>query len=248
MKHRILIIFFLSLMILPLLSNGQRWKRTRYEILGGIGLTAMFGDLGGANSDAIYAMDYDIRSSRVAGNIGVRYKFREEIAMKISLMPGLLYGSDAFTSMQRRAGRELKTNTFFFETGLQLEYSLIKEKLSTRYTFRNLRDFRLRNINTYIFIGVSNVFFSPKITKAGVPYSTGMGYSKTTLAVPLGVGFKYGINRRYAMGIEFGYRKTFSDFIDGYSSKWSKSKDLYVVFLINVSYKLKTSKSGLPRF
>ncbi|MBU0764595.1 MAG: hypothetical protein KJ607_07155, partial [Bacteroidetes bacterium] len=139
---KVTIYILLIIIILPEYSQGQRWKRTRYELIGGIGLSNLMGDLGGANSNAIYMIDYDLLATRFALDVGMRYKIKERFAVKLNLIAGMLNGSDYLTKASGRYNRYLKANTFIFENSLQAEYSLIGEKLSTRYTFRNMRDFR----------------------------------------------------------------------------------------------------------
>ncbi|MBU0764725.1 MAG: hypothetical protein KJ607_07820, partial [Bacteroidetes bacterium] len=88
-----------------------------------------------------------------------------------------------------------------------------------------------------------------KNTMDGAPYDEGANVLSYQLAIPVGVGFKYGINRRLALGLEYGYRKTFSDYIDGISHPpYSKAKDVYMFLMVSVSRKLRTSRSGLPTF
>lgn len=231
-------------LLIPVLSQAQRWKRTRYEAVIGLGLSNMMGDLGGANKDAIYLIDYDLFATRFGLNLGIRYKIVERVAVRFNLLPALLSGSDSYTKGPRMA-RGISANTFIFETSLQFEYSLIKERLSSRYTFRNMRDFKLRNVNTYLLAGVGGFYMKPKVTgdvtAVAAPFQ---------LAIPFGIGFKYGINRRYAINLEYGMRKTFTDGVDGIDRPYSgnKYKDLYSFLIISVSYKMRTTRSGLPRF
>ncbi|PLX10831.1 MAG: hypothetical protein C0594_04305 [Marinilabiliales bacterium] len=241
---------FILITVLIFLGNfadAQRWKRTRYEVLFGVALTNLQGDLGGANSDEIYMIDYDLFATRAALDLGLRYKATESVALKLNIIPGLFNGSDKYTTASGRAGRQNTTSTFLLETSVQGEISLIKERLSTRYTFRNMRDFRLKYVNTYLIFGVGGYYYNAKRTSEVYGNASYSGYK---LSIPLGIGFKYGINRRFSLNLEYGARKTFDDYIDAYASSvaGNKNKDLYMFLRINISYKLRTSRSGLPRF
>ena len=45
-------------------------------------------------------------------------------------------------------------------------------------------------------------------------------YSLVQLVIPFGVGFKYAINKDLSVGIEYGIRKTFTDYIDDVSKTY----------------------------
>ena len=48
-----------------------------------------------------------------------------------------------------------------------------------------------------------------------------------------------------------GWRKTFTDYIDGFTRPWSKGKDSYVVTTVNLSYKMpnwRTNTKRSPKF
>lgn len=247
---KIITISILLTLILPILSKGQRWKRHRYEIMPGIALSNLQGDLGGSNTDAIYMLDYDLLATRLALGIGLRYKIQENIAAKVNIIGGMLNGSDNYTKSPSREPRHISANVFLFELSAQGEYSVIKEKLSTRYTFRNMGDFKLRNVNTYLFAGIGGFYFRTKIKNEGSPNANiNNAPLSFILAIPVGVGFKYGINKKYSLGVEFGYRKTFSDYIDKYhSEQFSKAKDVYMFLMVNFVRKVAVSRSGLPTF
>ena len=135
---------------------------------------------------------------------------------------------------------------FFIEPSLQLEYSLIKERFSRRYTLSNMRHFNISHVNTYLFIGVGGLFYFPD---KDINIETGVGEAGMFSAVfPMGIGFKYAINRVYTMGLELGNRFTTTDYLDGHSDKFSKGNDAYLFLMFTVSKRLRTSRKGLPRF
>jgi hypothetical protein len=50
------------------------------------------------------------------------------------------------------------------------------------------------------------------------------------------------------LGYEIGYRLTITDFLDGFVSPYSNSPDSYWISSINLSYRIPTSRRGLPIF
>ena len=249
MKTKIILIFFSLFLLISNLANAQRWKRTRYEVLGGVGPSLFFGDLGGANKDGKHFMsDIDLQSMRYHILVGTRYKLKEKMALKLNFIYGRIHGSDIYTESPERNKRNVTFSSGLFEPSIQFEYSILKERLGTRYTFRNLQRFKLTYVNTYIFIGVGGLLFYPRPEFSAAKTNKAEKYSHFNLSIPLGIGFKYAINRRASLGLEFSQRYTSTDYLDGHSDKASKAGDSYSFLTLNVTYKLKTARSGLPKF
>jgi hypothetical protein len=99
-----------------------------------------------------------------------------------------------------------------------------------------------------VFLGLGGVLFYPNPELSTFKNNVLKKYSHFNLAIPLGIGFKYAINRRACLGLEFGMRYTSTDYLDGHSDKFSKANDAYSFLNLNVTYKLKTARSGLPKF
>ena len=102
-----------------------------------------------------------------------------------------------------------------------------------------------KGINLYIFAGVGGAYFKPKAFDglADGPRSDEFtGNKNLSFVFPMGIGFKYPLTSTTFIGLELGGRFTTTDFIDGYESKTSDSKDLYYFTVINVSTKIKRVK------
>ncbi len=252
-----IVIALIALLILPLLSSAQRWKRSRYEVIYGIGASNTFTDLGG-NKDAGYLRDFEFKATRPSVFVGARFKLKELMAVKVNIINGWVKGSDSYTTIPTRANRQLSFYSPIIEFSTQFEYSIAKERFGTRYTFSNMRRFRVSNVNTYLFAGLGGFYFNPKVkqgaetsyrpaTTQGVT-SKGEDYSKVGMAFPIGIGFKYGVNRKLSLGVEISQRLTTTDYLDNHSDKFSTGRDAYNFIHVSLSYKLRTARSGLPKF
>ena len=245
-KTVVYIILFLFL--IPSISHAQRWKRYRYEMILGVGTINLFGDMGGGSGVARHnTLDFDIEGTRGGLYVGGRYKLKELLAVKINLMLGMANASDDYTDNRSRSMRGASGDVLMFEPSAQIEYSLIKERYSRRYTFANISRFNMSHINTYLFAGVGGLFYSPSKT---IRKDTDIGedHSIVTAVFPVGIGFKYSINRQYTCGIEIGNRFTTTDYLDGHSDKFSQANDSYLFLLFSVSKRLRSTRKGLPRF
>lgn len=234
-------------------SNAQRWKRVRYEVIYGINTMTAMTDLGGGPGVGSFGFkDIDVSATRPGLFVGARYKVYERLAARFHLGFGWIAGKDSYTPEESRKNRGVSFSGPLTEISIQGEYSILKERLGTRYTFSNIRRFKLKYVNTYVFAGLGMVMFWPNNTNPTVSSNSEKGknqsYSHVAATFPLGIGFKYGINRKLSLSLEFGGRFTTTDYLDGHSDKFSTSNDGYLTMLIGLNYKLRTARSGLPRF
>ena len=88
-------------------------------------------------------------------------------------------------------------------------------------------------LNPYIFTGVSVFHINPKAKLNGTWYdlqplgTEGQGidpsqkpYSLWQFSIPIGIGFKYAFDKQWGIGLEYGIRKTFTDYIDDVSTNY----------------------------
>lgn len=233
-------IALLCLLLFPFLSIGQQWKKTRKEVLLGFGAANLLGDLGGANQIGTHLMkDFEISLTRpmIAG--GYRYKLSPTMAVKGFGGWARLAGNDALTAEPARNNRNLSFRTNIITASAQFEYSVIEEKVKSRYSRRS-KKFPL---NIYFFGGAGFFYFNPEaqytdgkwyklkplhtegqglpaVDVNGKKIEPGKSYSLIQFAVPLGVGFKYPFNREWSIGLEYSITKTFTDYIDDVSTTY----------------------------
>jgi hypothetical protein len=223
---------FLAILVIPLISKSQQWKKTRKEILFGSGAANLLGDLGGADQIGTHLMkDLEISLTRplVAG--GYRYKISPTMAVKGFGGWARLTGNDLLTAEPARNNRNLSFRTNIFTASAQFEYSVIEEKVKSRYSRRS-KKFPL---NIYFFGGLGFFYFNPEAQYydgkwyklkplntegQGLEGSEGRDYSLFQFCVPLGVGFKYPITREWSIGLEYSITKTFTDYIDDVSTTY----------------------------
>lgn len=233
--------------------DAQRWKRTRYEVLYGINTLNAFTDLGGGNGNAKpLFLDLDLKGTRPGIYLGARYKFREMIAFRYNLLFSWIKASDTYTDWDPRQNRNVSSSAPLLENSLVAEYSIQKERFGTRYTFSNLQRFNFKYVNVFLYAGFGGIFAPPVTKNQMLPMNRivaeGDSFHRMNLCFPVGIGLKYGIDRRTSFSIDFGHRYTTTDYLDGFSDIHSKRNDSYFTLIFNLTYKLRTARSGLPKF
>ena len=118
--------------------------------------------------------------------------------MKSHLSYGRVAGDDKLTTEYFRNYRNLDFYSDIYEFNLNFEGAFQQEQVGHRYRLRKVKGMKGYEIYTYAFVG------------AGV----------FQLCVPVGIGFKYTLDRSWGVGLELGIRKTFTDYIDDVSTTY----------------------------
>lgn len=231
---------------------AQRWKLRRYEVGGGLGITQVFGDIGGTfDKNNLYGLrDIKFDETSMAFDAYARYKIDPLYSLKSNLVLGFGHGTDT----RNRVTNPRSYKTKLLEFSVQGEYYLITEEAKYRSAAMFNRRGMLNNyasFSAYIFAGLGFVYAMPKVFP---PESINPQYDLVATSafggvVPFGAGVKYVINDRFLMNAELGYRYTTSDYLDGITQKVaSKHNDVYYFLTLSVGYRLETSRKGLPAF
>ncbi|MFO8067498.1 MAG: hypothetical protein R6U11_07950 [Bacteroidales bacterium] len=192
-------------------------------------------------------MDFDFYATRPAFLLGYRYYIIEDIAVRGNLSFGYIAGDDKFTDEAYRSNRNIHFRSPLWELAVQGEYYFIRAyQMGARYRrVTRARGWFGYNFSAYAFIGVGGFYFNPQgkfesanytgtVPQADLPsdgwynlrplrtegqsyFSTRDEYSKISLTVPFGLGAIFVINRQLSVGIEYGFRKTWTDYIDDVS-------------------------------
>jgi len=195
-------------------------------------------------TDASGFADIDLVNSRPTLAVGYRYKLHERLAIKANLTYANIHGSDVNSKNESR-NHTFSTN--MFELNSHIEFHITKEKTVVSYKTMSMRG-KLRKfnvgLNIYIFAGAGVAYSKPK-AKDNLIYDQRFNDGKNFgVVVPFGVGVRYPLSTKASVGLELGRRFITSDYIDGFNTEFSQSKDVYYFTVINVSYKIKRKSNS----
>lgn len=228
----------LCLIILPTLVNAQRWKRQRYEWVAALGATQFLGDVGGRNQiGSDWFFDLDAASTRYVANVGFRYKISQYVSAKTGLSFGEVYGDDQYTQEPFRNNRNIHFRSPIVEWATQIEVSWMREQIGSRYKIRRVRGRGRKGSRVFVygFAGVALLYMNPmaRVNRDGKWHSLrkhnteGQGfvpsrkqYSNWQFTIPFGIGMKYSLDKKSSIGLEYGLRKTFTDYMDDVSTTY----------------------------
>lgn len=214
------------------------WKKYRKEVFVTGGTSNFLGDLGGRDKVGtdFSPVDIDFPVTKSAFGFGYRYKLQRWLNFSGKFSYLAVRGDDALTKEQFRNNRNLNFKSNIFELAARLEIGWQSNKSGNRYGIKKTLSRRMKNNvhNLFAFAGVGAFYYNPKgrtpsgdYVKLRPLHTEGQGlpngpkqYSNYSIAIPLGVYYRYIINKQWAFGIEFSYRKTFTDYIDDVSTKY----------------------------
>jgi uncharacterized protein DUF6089 len=238
-------IILITILLIPVLSNAQKWKRNRVEYSFGLGATNFLGDLGGRDQVGTNGIqDFELRATRMGAVLGYRYQLGESWFARGNFNYVMVSGDDALTEEPARNARQLSFRSHILELSGQLEYMLVKQKSGHLYRLRGVRGKSWFRFEVYVFGGLGGIWFNPQSRNQAGDWvslknlnTEGQGlpggpkdYSGFTVVVPYGIGLRRnlgGSTRQgmWTIGLELSMRKTFSDYIDDVSDVYYSDGD-----------------------
>jgi len=233
-KYLIILFFFIALAQDFCDAQTSLWRRNRREFIFGAGATNFLGELGGANQIGTYGIkDFDWPAVRPAFMVGYRYRLTRQMAIKTTLTYARIAGNDKFTTEPFRENRNLNFRSPVIELAEQYEYTIVRERPGHIYNLKGIRGWRYIQMTSYVFVGAGVMYFNPHGQYDGEWYAlhplhtegeglvpTRKNYSLVQVVIPFGIGFKFALSNDWSAGIEYGIRKTFTDYLDDVSKTY----------------------------
>lgn len=245
---RVLITFWV-LLTLWSVSDAQLWKVRRFELMGGVGATQFFSDLGGySESENVLGLkDFTLKHTRFNLSTGFKYRISSDVSVKLGMAYGLLRSTDERGS---NIPRGFESRTSFFEPEITGEYYFIKNKYDNSYSMLKGNSSQSQSffstLDLYFFTGFGGVLHNVKPNaKLSSASHTDSGFSPV---VPVGIGANMQYSGNVLFSVELGRRFVFGDLVDGYTSSYSKKDDTYYLLNFSVIYRMRSSRKGFPTF
>ena len=178
--------------------------------------------------------------ANAAFGIFVKNQLSYRFGLRGNLYYGNIDGSDA--NYDRNPLRAASFESSVVEVAVRGEFDFRGKKRNyaegqSEFTQSGTYD---KKIVPYAFIGLGAAFLSPDVQRNATGIANDFvelqeldeqeDFSNTHLAIPLGIGLRIDLSRKLYLGLEWGQRLTFSDYLDGVSLSGDDSdNDLYVM-------------------
>ena len=166
-------------------------------------------ELGGYNYLGDVVRSYDFSNNSLGGQLFLRKHINDGVSLRFSVGRGRLKGADDEAFDVFSANRRASFDGRFINTDVLLEYNFLdyrNEKLDQHWT-------------PYLFFGLGAYRLQGQ-DQLSNNYSTGVQFR-----VPVGIGIKVRLDRRWILGISASAIKTNSDLVDNVSLKTPNLKD-----------------------
>ncbi len=216
--------------------------------IGGAGFMGDLGGANDIGTNGI--RDFDFSATRPAFMLGYRYLLFENLGITGNLSFGYVYGDDQFTEEPFRNNRNIHFRSPIAELSSTAQLYLLRfNRQGARHGRLTGSMFSGSfGVSGYIFAGVGGFYYNPQAYFDATDYqgifpadqlpasgwynlrplrTEGQGffdtrdeYSQFSFVIPFGLGAHVHISRDFAIGIQYGYRKTFTDYIDDVSKTY----------------------------
>lgn len=191
-----------SLLFLVIVGSAQTRKRNYVQR-----------ELGFFGGGSYYIGDINPRGhfkdAHAAGGIFFRYSPNYRFSYRFGFNYGQISGDDATSGEPDQIERNLNFRSKLYEFHINTEFNFVEYRIGhDRYKF-----------TFFIFAGIAGFNFNP-VSNTDVPLreltteGQSAPYPKNQLCLPFGVGLKWNMGEKVGMGIEWGPRRTFTDYLD----------------------------------
>ena len=161
---------------------------------------------------------YTFNQAHLAGGIGLSYDIATHFSIRTGVTMAKVSANDKFG---RNKSRNLNFASNITEANVGLEYYItapIEKHSLTPYLFAGIA---LYHFNPYTFDSTGQKYFLQPLSTEGEGFIAGRSnYKLTQFAIPFGAGVKLSLSDNVNVGLEFGFRKLFTDYLDDVSTTY----------------------------
>lgn len=171
--------------------------------------------IGGSNYFGDIAPEIVLNETKLSLGLLYKYHHSKYFSSRYQFTYGAISGSDQ--NFKANQYRNLSFQSQIFELGYFTEFNFKPFGINVREEHKTV----------YVFSGLNVFHFNPKVrlkqgdwvslrdlATEGQVVDKKKKYSLIQPAVTLGIGYKFNLGRKYVVGMEIGFRKTFTDYLD----------------------------------
>lgn len=192
--------------IIPGIISAQN-----FHFSGRVGLANYKGDL--------KAKSVSLSQAKMLFSLGARYDLSENVMVRSYIsVTGLQADDKKGTASMQQRNLNFKSKIFDWELTGQYSFFSLNDRWWTPYVFAGIG---LYHFNPYTNDAVGAKTFLKPLGTEGQGFMPGINeYRLWQMHIPFGLGAEYSLNEDMRLGIELGFRKTFTDHLDDVSGNY----------------------------
>lgn len=208
-----------TLLLLLVLAVSAQAQVSEMGITGGT--TFYIGD--------INPTKYYPKHTHLAGGLMYRYNFNQHYAVRLQGLYGKVEAYDHGSEDPLQRLRGLGFRSVIFEASALLEINFFKYRGVSKDS---------RNWTPFIFGGLAYFHFNPQnlldetwydlqpLGTEGQTIGGGKPYSLNQICLPFGLGFKFAVTKKVDVQLEWGLRRTYTDYLDDVGGHYADNATL----------------------
>lgn len=211
------------------------------------GMSDLFGDVGTQSFTTHYTNSNYTKRMAAMGGFFARYTIHPALGITMGLNYGSLYATDKWNydlalaapdqgaDGYQRYARAQNARDFIFEGSFMFEVTPLRSNPEGRLAHRRGQPYLGVGVAYFHYEPYSTVNYGQTFVKThdlsieGQDFGDGFPKKESLwqLAVPMAIGYRWDLGKHLNLGIEYKYRLTFTDYLDGVSGKYISKKDFY---------------------
>ena len=177
--------------------------------------------IGGISYKGELSPNYQFRNNRPALTAFYRKDISVPITLRAGIMGGMLRADDR--NVKGANGNVPPLSAY---RDANLKGSLLELAGAVEYNFFDYHNRKDKvHFTPYVFVGLAGFYANTQTASSSHP-ELNRKASVLSLAIPMGVGFKYALSEHWNLGLEAGARKTITDGLDHVDGKTAGQTDL----------------------
>lgn len=189
---------------------------------------------------------FTFSQAHFAGGFGLSYDVGDHFAIRSGLMFGTVSGNDKYG---KNIIRNLNFTSAITEVNAGAEYYItpLSAHVLTPYVFAGIAVY---HFNPYTYDTTGKKTYLRPLSTEGQGFIPGKNnYNLTQIAIPFGAGVKMSLSDNVNVGLEIGYRKLFTDYLDDVSTNYVDEATLLAnrgPEAVELAYRGNELKNGSP--
>ena len=160
---------------------------------------------------------FTFNQAHLAGGIGLSYEITDHFSVRTAFKIGKISADD---KLGRNKVRNLNFSSQLTEGDLDVQYLItpLDEHVLTPYIFAGIAVY---HFDPYTHDSAGRKYYLKPLSTEGEGFIAGRkNYSLTQISIPFGAGVKMPLSDNINVGLEVGYRKLFTDYLDDVSTTY----------------------------